>query len=93
MGTLGERGLTDAELALVAGLTDAHPLYGWQRRLLKGWLGGQKWDAIDVPTGLGKTTVITLWLIARAAGADLPGRLVRRGGDARSGSRTNGFSG
>lgn len=28
--------------------------------------------AVDVPTGLGKTALMALWLIARAAGAALP---------------------
>src|SRR5262249_25246354 len=32
--------------------------------------------AVDLPTGLGKTSVMTIWLIARAHGARLPRRLV-----------------
>jgi CRISPR-associated helicase Cas3 len=32
--------------------------------------------ALDLPTGLGKTTVMALWLLARAAGATVPRRLV-----------------
>ena len=32
--------------------------------------------AVDVPTGLGKTSVMALWLIALAEGANLPRRLV-----------------
>jgi CRISPR-associated endonuclease/helicase Cas3 len=31
---------------------------------------------VDIPTGLGKTAVMALWLIARAGGAQLPRRLV-----------------
>jgi len=61
---------------LIDGLTGGRGLYLWQRRLLKDWLKGRRWDAIDVPTGLGKTTVMTLWLIARATGANLPRRLI-----------------
>lgn len=33
-------------------------------------------SAIDLPTGLGKTSVIAIWLLARAAGAKVPLRLV-----------------
>ena len=32
--------------------------------------------SVDVPTGLGKTSVMALWLIALAEGAELPRRLV-----------------
>lgn len=38
-----------------------------------------EWDAIKVstlPTGLGKTSVIAIWLIALANGANVPRRLV-----------------
>ena len=45
-------------------------------RLLRRLVDGDLPDAIDVPTGLGKTSVMALWLIARVAGADLPKRLV-----------------
>jgi CRISPR-associated endonuclease/helicase Cas3 len=33
-------------------------------------------DALDIPTGLGKTSVMAIWLVARACGARLPRRLV-----------------
>jgi CRISPR-associated endonuclease/helicase Cas3 len=52
-------------------------LYSWQRRLLlEHLLSGESPDAIDIPTGLGKTTVMVLWLAALAQGASLPRRLV-----------------
>lgn len=52
-------------------------LYGWQKRLLLGYFqAGLIPDAVDIPTGLGKTTVMTLWLAALAQGARLPRRLV-----------------
>ena len=51
--------------------------YSWQRRLLAEWLiEGRIPDAVDVPTGLGKTAIIALWLAARTIGAPLPRRLV-----------------
>jgi len=54
----------------------------WQRELLEQWLlHGRLPRAVDVPTGLGKTSVMALWLLALAAqmknGApELPRRLV-----------------
>src|SRR5262245_34996386 len=49
----------------------------WQRRLYTNHLSkGDIPSAVDVPTGLGKTSVMALWLIALAAGAPLPRRLV-----------------
>jgi CRISPR-associated endonuclease/helicase Cas3 len=33
-------------------------------------------DALDIPTGLGKTSVMAIWLVARTCGASLPRRLV-----------------
>ncbi len=54
----------------------------WQRRLYaERFLEGDIPSAVDVPTGLGKTSVMALWLIARAcasgeARARLPLRLI-----------------
>ena len=57
-------------------LTGCEP-YRWQRRLYEQWLAkGETPDAVDVPTGLGKTMVMALWLVARAGCANLPRRLV-----------------
>ncbi len=53
-----------------------HPPFRWQMRLLGHLVDGDLPEAVDVPTGLGKTAVMALWLIARAARADLPRRLV-----------------
>jgi CRISPR-associated endonuclease/helicase Cas3 len=39
-------------------------------------LDGDIPDALDIPTGLGKTAVIAIWLAARVSGASLPRRLV-----------------
>jgi CRISPR-associated endonuclease/helicase Cas3 len=58
-------------------LTRGTGFYSWQRRLLEEWfLAGKVPSALDVPTGLGKTKIITAWLIARALGVALPRRLV-----------------
>lgn len=50
--------------------------FPWQRKLLKRFLAGSPPAAIDVPTGLGKTMTMAIWLVARAAGAGVPRRLV-----------------
>ena len=53
-----------------------HPPFPWQRRLFQRLRTGDLPPAIDVPTGLGKTAVMAIWLLARAVGAPLPRRLV-----------------
>jgi CRISPR-associated endonuclease/helicase Cas3 len=58
-----------------ASLTE-HVPFRWQERLFRGFLEGDLPSAIDLPTGLGKTAVMALWLIARAWGAPVPRRLV-----------------
>ena len=54
-----------------------HPPFPWQRRLFEDHFAcGALPSAVDIPTGLGKTAVMVVWLLARAAGASLPRRLV-----------------
>ena len=54
-----------------------HWPFPWQRRLFEEYLSrGALPSAVDIPTGLGKTAVMAVWLLARAAGAVLPRRLV-----------------
>jgi CRISPR-associated endonuclease/helicase Cas3 len=59
-----------------AALTGQAAPFAWQHRLYHELAAGTTPDAVDVPTGLGKTKVMVLWLIARSSGADLPRRLV-----------------
>jgi CRISPR-associated endonuclease/helicase Cas3 len=86
-----------------AALTGNIPL-SWQRRLfLQYFLRGDIPPALDIPTGLGKTSVIAIWLAARALADEdarkaLPRRLVyvvdRRGSvgtDARFGRGIRGW--
>ena len=68
--------------AVVVGFDDAfaaltgHRPFPWQRRLFDdGFSRGQTPAAVDIPTGLGKTAVMAVWLLALAAGAALPRRL------------------
>jgi CRISPR-associated endonuclease/helicase Cas3 len=57
-------------------LTGFDPL-SWQSRVFEEYFGrGELPAAVDIPTGLGKTAVMALWLIARAQGTPLPRRLV-----------------
>ena len=54
-----------------------HPTFPWQRRCSRdGWRAAVCPRRVDIPTGLGKTAVMAIWLLARAAGAALPRRLV-----------------
>jgi len=50
--------------------------FRWQQRLFEDFLKGLVPASVDLPTGLGKTSVMAVWLIARARGANLPRRLV-----------------
>ena len=57
-------------------LTGNRPFY-WQRRLFYGYFAeGHVPAALDIPTGLGKTSVMVLWYMAQTAGAKIPRRLV-----------------
>jgi CRISPR-associated endonuclease/helicase Cas3 len=70
--------LADAEIWLGDSLDlspDDAP-FPWQNCLLERFLTGDLPDALDIPTGLGKTSVMAIWLVARALGAKVPRRLV-----------------
>lgn len=51
-------------------------LFPWQQTLLECMLEGTAPELIDIPTGMGKTSVIAIWAVARSCGARLPRRLV-----------------
>ena len=53
-----------------------HAPFPWQRRLFERFSAGALPVAVDIPTGLGKTAAMAIWLLAWAAGAPLPRRLV-----------------
>ncbi len=51
--------------------------FPWQRRMLDQLLEtGEAPRTVDLPTGVGKTSTMAIWLVARAAGANVPRRLV-----------------
>ena len=54
-----------------------HPPFPWQVALYDDWFHhGKIPPSCNLPTGLGKTSVIAVWLIALANGAKVPRRLV-----------------
>ncbi|NKC12036.1 MAG: type I-U CRISPR-associated helicase/endonuclease Cas3 [Gammaproteobacteria bacterium] len=53
-----------------------HLPFRWQQRLYQRLVAGDMPSALDLPTGLGKTSVMTIWLLARAVNPSLPRRLV-----------------
>lgn len=56
-------------------LSDCVP-FPWQRSLFYDYFAkGDIPSALDIPTGLGKTSVMVLWYLARKTGAALPRRL------------------
>ena len=57
-------------------LRDGETPFPWQARLLEMFMRGELPRMLDLPTGLGKTAVMAIWLVARACGAKLPRRLV-----------------
>jgi CRISPR-associated endonuclease/helicase Cas3 len=50
--------------------------FPWQEHLLARMLDSGIPEVVDIPTGLGKTAAMAIWLVARACGAKLPQRLV-----------------
>ena len=57
-------------------LTGAKEPFPWQEDLFARFVRGEIPSCCDIPTGLGKTSVIPIWLFARALGAPVPRRLV-----------------
>ncbi|WHZ15043.1 MAG: CRISPR-associated helicase Cas3 [Nitrospira sp.] len=58
------------------GLSDKDSPFPWQEKLLARMLDGKIPEVVDIPTGLGKTAAMAIWLVARACEAKLPRRLV-----------------
>ena len=73
---MDQHGLSATFAELTAEDSEQHPPFRWQMRLLRRLLDADLPRVVDIPTGLGKTAVMALWLIALAEGARLPRRLV-----------------
>ena len=63
-------------LGQALGLSSGESPFPWQLRLLQQMLTGDIPSAIEIPTGIGKTSVMAIWLVARAEEAKVPRRLV-----------------
>jgi CRISPR-associated endonuclease/helicase Cas3 len=63
-------------LRCALGLEASQAPFPWQLDLLRRFRRGHEVSSLDIPTGLGKTAVMAVWLVARALGAALPRRLV-----------------
>ncbi|MGN6106862.1 MAG: DEAD/DEAH box helicase [Kofleriaceae bacterium] len=63
-------------LRCALGLEASQTPFPWQIELLRRFRQGEVVSSLDIPTGLGKTAVMAVWLVARALGAALPRRLV-----------------
>ena len=53
-----------------------HDPYPWQGRLYGAFVDGNVPEAVDIPTGLGKTLCVLLFLLARTRNSSLPTRVV-----------------
>lgn len=59
-------GTGEARLRAALGLSDDNSPFPWQERLLARLVTGDLPSALDLPTGLGKTKVMAIWLVARS---------------------------
>jgi len=64
------------QLGQALGLNAGESPFPWQEDLLARMLDGAIPEVVDIPTGLGKTAVMAIWLVASACGAKMPRRLV-----------------
>lgn len=68
---------SDQDFSTIFEHLTGHEPMPWQEALYKEWFSqGKVPSSCDLPTGLGKTLVIAIWLVARLVGAPLPRRLV-----------------
>jgi len=72
---MGVAGMVGSFEQVFRTLTGHEPLR-WQTRLHVQFMAGDLPPALDLPTGLGKTSVMAVWLAARIMGARLHNRLV-----------------
>ncbi|MDO9537130.1 MAG: type I-U CRISPR-associated helicase/endonuclease Cas3 [Thermoplasmata archaeon] len=63
-------------IANALGLKNDDAPFPWQLRLYDDFKKGKIHRLLDIPTGLGKTGIMALWLVARAVNAPLPRRLI-----------------
>jgi len=76
---MNQRLLSSSELALFRQqfcATQGNAPFPWQERLFQDFCRGDLPSALDLPTGLGKTSVMAIWYLALEGGAPVPRRLV-----------------
>ena len=72
LSMIDDKHFSDAFLRLTG-----HRPFSWQRRLFREWFArGCIPSGCDIPTGLGKTSVMAIWYLALRVGALVPRRLV-----------------
>jgi len=79
MDTTGTSRPNDLGYGLLASamrLSSEETPFHWQQELLVKFMANQIPDVLDIPTGLGKTAVMAIWLVARICDANVPRRLV-----------------
>ncbi len=57
-------------------LTSNPDPFPWQEELFRRFMTNSVERSLEIPTGLGKTAVMAIWLLARAERATIPRRLV-----------------
>jgi CRISPR-associated endonuclease/helicase Cas3 len=72
---VGNNALSAKWLQEALGLKGGETPFPWQTTLLNDFRNGTLHQGVDIPTGLGKTSVMAIWLVARALGAAVPRRL------------------
>lgn len=82
IANLGVSGNQDMDFDSLFELLTGHAPFPWQQTLFREFLQNRFPKSCDIPTGLGKTSIIAIWLLALAqhaqtsALADFPRRLV-----------------
>ncbi|MEZ6098708.1 MAG: DEAD/DEAH box helicase family protein [Pirellulaceae bacterium] len=76
LGSTNQFSETGTPLRSALGLAELETPFPWQEELLKRFVNDVPVGAVDIPTGLGKTSVMAIWLVALVVGAKLPRRLV-----------------
>ncbi|MFQ3590139.1 MAG: type I-U CRISPR-associated helicase/endonuclease Cas3, partial [Chloracidobacterium sp.] len=68
--------MTTSDQELLKSALGEKPPFPWQLALLQRFRNGPPVSSLDIPTGLGKTAVMAVWLVARALRVPVPRRLV-----------------
>jgi hypothetical protein len=80
-GPAGKRDMGNRSLSFAAAFEHltGNPPFPWQQALYELFIVGRFPESCDLPTGLGKTSVIPIWMIALAeAAGNIKGVIVRR---------------